>query len=143
MRFDNTLSINAPVDDVFAYLAQPENLPRWNYALSHTEKTSPGPISVGATYRQTRTIPRPAEEHFRITAYEPPKLLTMEGDFGPFTGTTSYQLTPLDRYTTRLVNVFHLTAPGALKPIAAIGGAPVKHAVAKNLTVLKRILESQ
>jgi uncharacterized protein YndB with AHSA1/START domain len=71
MQFENTLTINAPADEVFAYLAQPENLPRWNYALDRTEQTSPGPIGVGTTYRQTRTLPRPAEEHFRITEYNP------------------------------------------------------------------------
>ncbi|MEY9850141.1 SRPBCC family protein [Streptacidiphilus sp. MAP5-3] len=141
MRFDNTVTIDAPVGEVFAYLARPENLPRWNYALGHTEQTSPGPIGVGSTYRQTRTIPRPAEEHFRVSEYDPPNLLAMDGNFGPFTGTASYQLTRLDQHTTRLVNTFHVTAPGALKAIAAIAGPRVKHAVAKNLNVLKDILE--
>ncbi|MFJ6352761.1 SRPBCC family protein [Streptomyces sp. NPDC092046] len=63
--------MHAPVRRVFAYLARPENLPRWNYALDHTEQTSPGPISLGSTYRRTRTLPRPAEEHFRVTEYAP------------------------------------------------------------------------
>lgn len=101
MRFENTLTINAPAAAVFAYLAQPENLPRWDYALETTEQTSPGPIGVGTTYRQTRTLPRPAEEHFRVTEYEPPKLLTVDGGFGPFSGTSTCRLrrstgTPLD-----------------------------------------------
>ncbi|WP_186382938.1 SRPBCC family protein, partial [Amycolatopsis rhizosphaerae] len=122
MQFDNTLTINAPVSEVFAYLAHPENLPRWNYALDHTEQTSPGPIGVGSTYRQTRTLPRPAEEHFRITEYDPPNLLTAKGDFGPFAGTTTYRLTSLDQYATRLVNTIHLTASGAFKAVAAIAG---------------------
>ena len=56
MQFENTVTVNVPVDEVFAYLAQPENLPRWNYALDTTEQTSPGPIGVGTTYRQTRTL---------------------------------------------------------------------------------------
>jgi uncharacterized protein YndB with AHSA1/START domain len=142
MRFDNTLTVNAPIADVFAYLARPEHLPRWNYALSHTEQTSPGPIGVGTTYRQTRTIPRPATEHFRIIEFDPPNLLAMDGDFGPLTGTASYRLTRLDEHTTRLVNTFRLTAPGALKAIAPIAGSNVKHAVAKNLSVLKQILEA-
>ncbi|MFJ9447409.1 SRPBCC family protein [Kitasatospora sp. NPDC101235] len=143
MRFENTLTIDAPAGEVFAYLARPENLPRWNYALDRTEQTSPGPIGVGTTYRQTRTLPRPAEEHFRITEYDPPNLLTIDGDFGPFTGTATYRLTPLEQHTTHLVNTLHLTATGALKPIAAIAGPRVKHAVAKNLDALKNILETR
>jgi uncharacterized protein YndB with AHSA1/START domain len=143
MHFDNTLTINAPADQVFAYLAQPENLPRWNYALDTTEQTSPGPIGVGTTYRQTRTLPRPAEEHFRVTAYDPPNLLTVDGDFGPFTGTATYRLIAVDQHTTQLVNSFRLTASGAVKAIAAIACPQVKHAVAKNLDVLKSILETR
>ncbi len=143
MRFENTLTINAPADEVFAYLARPENLPRWNYALDRTEQTSPGPVGVGTTYRQTRTLPRPAEEHFRITEYGPPNLLTIDGNFGPFTGTATYRLTLLDQHTTRLVNTFDLTATGVLKSIAVIAGPQVKHAVAKNLDVLKNILETR
>ncbi|WP_316528303.1 SRPBCC family protein [Kitasatospora brasiliensis] len=112
----------APMDahEVFAYLARPGNLPRWNYALDTTERTSPGPIGVGRTYRQTRHLPRPAEEHFRVTAYDPPGLLTVDGDFGPFSGTATYRPTAVDRHTTRLVNSVHLTASGALKAVAAL-----------------------
>ncbi|MFJ7910717.1 SRPBCC family protein [Kitasatospora sp. NPDC096204] len=143
MQFENTLTINAPVDEVFAYLARPENLPRWNYALDTTEQTSPGPIGVGTTYRQTRHLPRPAEEHFRVTEYDPPGLLTVDGDFGPFSGTATYRLTAVDRHTTRLVNSVHLTASGALKAVAALAGPRIKHAVARNLDVLKDILETR
>ncbi|MGX1668789.1 hypothetical protein [Streptomyces sp. NPDC055400] len=67
----------------------------------------------------------------------------MDGDFGPFTGTGSYRLTALDQHTTQLVNTVHLTAGGALKVVAAIAGPRVKHAVAKNLDVLKNILETR
>ncbi|MGX1668790.1 SRPBCC family protein [Streptomyces sp. NPDC055400] len=73
MQFENTLTINAPAGEVFAYLAPPENPPRWNYALDRTEQTSPGPVGVGTAYLQTRTLPRPAEEHFRVTEYAPPR----------------------------------------------------------------------
>ena len=143
MQFENTLTINASADQVFAYLAQPENLPRWNYALDTTEQTSPGPIGVGTTYRQTRHLPRPAEENFRVIEYEPPSLLTIDGDFGPFTGTSTYRLTAVDQHTTQLVNSFHLSATGAAKAVAAVAGPQVKHAVAENLDVLKSILETQ
>ncbi|MFD7908541.1 hypothetical protein ACFV4G_40660 [Kitasatospora sp. NPDC059747] len=40
-------------------------------------------------------------------------------------------------------NTAHLTAPGALKAVAAIAGPRVKRAVAKNLDVLKGILETR
>jgi uncharacterized protein YndB with AHSA1/START domain len=38
MRFSNTITIDRPASAVFAYLAELENLPRWNYAISETHK---------------------------------------------------------------------------------------------------------
>jgi hypothetical protein len=49
---------------VFAFLANFENIPTWNYAISETKKTSPGPVGVGTTYRQLRSIPSRSEEGF-------------------------------------------------------------------------------
>jgi hypothetical protein len=43
--------------DVFAFVSDLENAPKWNYALVETRKTSEGPVRVGTTYRQIRSIP--------------------------------------------------------------------------------------
>jgi len=59
--FQNTVTIRRPVRDVFAFLADFENIPKWNYAIVKTEKTSPGPVGVGTTYRQLRSIPARSE----------------------------------------------------------------------------------
>jgi hypothetical protein len=60
--FTNTLTVQRPVDVVFAYLAQFENVPSWNYAIDSTRKVTPGPVGVGTVYHQTRSIPRRSEE---------------------------------------------------------------------------------
>lgn len=69
MRFSNSLTISRPPDDVFDFLAHFENVPTWNYAISETRKTSNGPVGVGTTYRQTRSILRPSEESFEVTEF--------------------------------------------------------------------------
>jgi uncharacterized membrane protein len=40
--FENTVTIRRPVEDVFAFLADFENVPAWNYAIVETRKVSPG-----------------------------------------------------------------------------------------------------
>ena len=50
--FQNTVTIARPAGEVFAFLADLRNIPRWNYAIARTVPTSPGPAGVGATYRQ-------------------------------------------------------------------------------------------
>jgi uncharacterized protein YndB with AHSA1/START domain len=69
--FQNTVTIRRAIEDVFAFLADFENVPTWNYAIVETKKTSPGPVGVGTTYRQIRSMPNRSEEGFEVTAFEP------------------------------------------------------------------------
>jgi uncharacterized protein YndB with AHSA1/START domain len=57
--FQNTVTIRRPVRDVFAFLADFENVPKWNYAIVETEKTSPGPVGSGLP--TVSSVPSPPE----------------------------------------------------------------------------------
>jgi polyketide cyclase/dehydrase/lipid transport protein len=63
--FQNTVTIARPADEVFAFLADLRNIMEWNYAIARTVQTSPDPAGVGASYRQTRTIPAAARRACR------------------------------------------------------------------------------
>ena len=139
--FQNTLTIRRPVEDVFAFLADFENVPTWNYAILETRKTSPGPVGVGTTYRQLRSLPDRSEEGFEVTVFEPTTRLEVHGDIGPFTATIGYLLASVGD-GTRLSNVVDLSAPGAVRLLAPLAASRVKAAVAANLDTLKRLLEA-
>ena len=140
--FQNTVTIARPTDEVFAFLADFGNIPAWNYAITRTVQTSPGPAGVGATYRQTRTIPRHTEEAFEITHLAPPSRLAIKGQIGPFLATNSYLLQPTTG-GTRLTNNVELEPSSALlRPIGPLAVPRVKAAVARNLRTLKQLLES-
>jgi hypothetical protein len=140
--FQNTVTIARTADEVFAFLADLRNIPKWNYAIARTVQTSPGPAGVGATYRQTRTIPRPSEESLKITVFEPPSRLAVQGQIGPFQATTSYLLEPAAG-GTRLTNTVELEpASVLLRAIGPLAAPRVKAAVARNLDTLKRLLEA-
>jgi hypothetical protein len=140
--FQNTVMIARPVQEVFAFLADFENIPAWNYAIEQITKTSPGPAGAGATYRQARTLPRRSQEDFEVTVFEPPSRLAIEGQFGPFHATTSYLLEPAAG-GTRLINTVELEPSSAvLRLISPLAVPKVKEAVARNLNSLKRLLET-
>jgi uncharacterized protein YndB with AHSA1/START domain len=141
MKFTNTITINLPPAAVFAYLADLENLPGWNYAISQTRKTSDGPVGVGSRYRQTRTLPTRSEEMFEVTEFEPDSRLSIRGGLGPFHGEASYLLAPTDDGTI-LTNTMDLHPSGALRLIAPLAASRIKSAVANNLEALKRVLET-
>ncbi len=63
--------INRPVEEVFAFLSNPENDPKWRSGIE-VKKTSEGPIGVGATYRTVVTaLGRRIEGEIEFTEYEP------------------------------------------------------------------------
>lgn len=140
MRFENTVSIERSPDEVFAYLADFENVPAWNYAIVETRKTSEGPVGIGTRYRQVRELPRPSEETFEITEFEPGTRLSAEGTFGPFPGRFTYILETIPT-GTRLTNIVDLRPSGALRLVGGLATSRLRSAVAANLGELKQLLE--
>ena len=117
MQFTNTITIDQPVAEVFAFLAQLENLPQWNYAISETRQISIGPVGAGARYEQTRTLPTRSTETLEIAAYEPDRTLAIRGTFGPFPGRFTYELEAMGNHT-RLVNTVDLEPAGLVSIVA-------------------------
>jgi carbon monoxide dehydrogenase subunit G len=141
MEFANTITIERPVQDVFEFLADFDNVPKWNYAIVETRKTSAGPVRVGATYRQIRSIPSRSEEKFEVTEFEPDGRLAIRGTLGPFEGTLTYELHPAGG-GTRLIKSAHLQASGLGRLVAPIALGRIRKAVAANLEKLKELMES-
>ena len=143
MEFENTLIIERPASEIFVYLADLTNLPAWNYAISRTTQKTPGSIGMGTRYIQQRTLPSSMTEELEITTYTPDHQLSVTGNFAYFTGTSTYELTPLNPSRTRLTNHMTLKATGIPQLIAPLAAMKLKGAVAKNLTVLKQIVEGR
>lgn len=139
--FQNTVTIRRPIEDVFGLLADFENIPTWNYAILQTSKTSPGPVGVGTTYRQIRSLPGRSEEGFEVTVFEPTSRLEIHGEIGPFTATISYLLVPIGDATCLTNTVDLQPASGALRLLAPLAASRVKTAVAANLDALRQLLE--
>jgi hypothetical protein len=140
--FVNTVTIMRSISDVFAFLAEFENIPAWNYAVEQTTKTSAGPVAVGTTYRQTRSVPSRSEETFEVTLFEPTSRLGIEGRIGGFPSRLRYLLEPVAG-GTRLANSVDLE----LGPVLRLGGPvvlpAVKRSVAANLETLRQLLETR
>lgn len=141
MRFSNTIEIRRPPEVVFEYLATPENIPSWNYAIAASRRSPSGPIRVGSRILQHRTVPRPADEQLEVSELAPSRRLVLVGDLGPLRGTIAYALEPTPD-GTRLTNAAELEARGALRLAAPLATGRVRAAVAENLVKLKGILEA-
>jgi len=140
MKFTNTITIDRPVADVFAYVADLENLPRWNYAIQQTRMVSPGPVGVGTRYHQVRTVPTRQEESLEVVELDEGRRLTVRGTLNRLPALLCYDLDHNGR-TTVLSNTVELTVPGPLVLASPLATRRVKQSVAANLAVLKEILE--
>jgi carbon monoxide dehydrogenase subunit G len=110
--FENTVMIRRSIEDVFGFLSDFENVPRWNYAISETHKVSEGPVGVGTIYQQVRSVPSRSEERFEVTAYNPPRQLEIQGQLGPFPSRLAYALDAVPE-GTRVTNSVELELRGA------------------------------
>jgi carbon monoxide dehydrogenase subunit G len=142
MDFSNTVTIDRPRHEVFSFLADLENIPKWNYAIVETRKLSDGPVGVGATFRQVRSVPSPREESLQVVGFEPDRHLAIRGDLGPFSGTLAYDLEEVGG-RTQVTNTAHLEGRGLMKAAAPLAAGRVSNAVAANLGALKELLEGR
>jgi hypothetical protein len=138
--FENTVMIRRPIADVFAFLADFENIPEWNYAIVETHKVSEGPVGVGTIYQQVRSVPSRSEERFEVTAYNPPRQLEIHGQLGPFPSRLSYALDAIVE-GTRVTNTVELELRGPGRVLGRVAVPRIRDAVAANLQKLKELLE--
>ena len=142
IEFTNIIEIHRPVAEVFAYVSDLEHTPDWNWAISETRKTTAGPVGVGTTYRQTRTVPEDATEELEVSALQPDRLFEVTGVLAslPAHLTYRFQATPQG---TRLENTVQLQPAGAVRLLAPVAAKRIQRSVAENLGVLKNRLEGR
>jgi len=141
MHFANSVTIWRPPNEVFAFLVDPANIPKWNYAIDSARQVSAGPLGVGTRIQQTRSVPRPTTEELVITELVPERRMVLEGDIGPLSGTLIYQIEEVPEGTRR-TNTADLSGRGPLRLLVPLASSRVRDAVAANLDKLRGLLES-
>ena len=57
IAFETDVRIDRPIEEVFAYVSDPLNFPRWNSAVQTVRKTSPDESDLASTYVMERKLP--------------------------------------------------------------------------------------
>ena len=141
IAFQTSIGIERPLEEVFAYIADPGNFPSWNSAVREVRPTSAASNSPGSTYAMKRHLPTgAASNQLEIVARERPHEFAIRTTTGP---------TPfLYRYHCAVENgrtLVQLDAQVELDGVAAfmpqLARLAVKRGVDDNLATLKQILE--
>ena len=135
-----TIEIRRPVGDVFAFLAEGENDPRWRRGvLDIRRKSGQG---RGAIYEQRVKGPfgRRVPADYEVTAYEPGRRIGFRAIAGPVRPEGSYELTPLGADGTRVTFALHATPRGLARLMSPLVARTMRSEVAQ-LDRLREVLE--
>ena len=84
MRVEESVVIGRPLEEVFAYVADPENLPEWASTVLEIRKHGSGPLQEGQTFASVgKFLGRRLEMVFQVIAHEPPWLHSHRSVDGP------------------------------------------------------------
>jgi uncharacterized membrane protein len=137
-NFENTIVIDRPIEQVFAFVADLPSIPKWNYYVLSVVPTSPESGTLGSTYHQVR---KEDEQDLKISKFEANKSLIVE-TIPPSKPELRREITFEDQGNrTRIIDKWRLDL-GVPKLLELLAANRAKSGVRENLGKLKTLLES-
>jgi uncharacterized protein YndB with AHSA1/START domain len=100
MRVENTQMIARPIENVFAFLAQPENNELWMSVVTATKRCVTGPVTIGETFQHSvKFLGRTVDITFEVIELEPPTRFCVRNVLGPIEFHGCYTLESIDGQT--------------------------------------------
>jgi uncharacterized protein YndB with AHSA1/START domain len=141
--FEIKLVIHRPIEDVFAFISNAENLPRWRAATLEVKPISSGAPSVGSIFKGRFTfLGRPFEGNLEIIAHEPHQSYATRLTEGPFPLEAHYTLESANG-STRVTLVIQGEPGGFFKLAEPLVVSMAKRSYEADLHNLREILEAE
>lgn len=100
MKFENSVTINQPVHNVFDFVTDLNNNTQWQTDILHLEMTSAGRFELGSTYRcVNRFLGQRIETEGVITDYVPDQTCSFRITSGSVTGESNFNFEAVDGAT--------------------------------------------
>lgn len=133
--------IDKPVKDVFAFVANPNNMSKWNSAVVSLEQITPGEVGVGTKFKSTgEMMGRRIEGEMQVTAYEPDTKCGFQVNAGPMKVDITLSFKTVGTGTKVSLNAQGNPA-GVFKLAEGVMTGRVKAMMEENLARLKSQLE--
>lgn len=141
-RFETSVLIERPLEDVFGYVSDPLNFPRWNSAVQDVRASAAGEGAVPSTYVMERTLPTGrAMNELEVIARDEPTEFAILTTSGPTPFVYRYRFSAENGGTAvHLEAEVDLQGPATL--LGQLAGRAVKRGVDDNFATLKAILEA-
>ena len=141
INLDFSALIDRPQKDVFAFVADPNNMSKWNSAVVSLEQVTPGAVAVGSKFKSVgEMMGRRIEGEMQVTAYEPDSKCGFQINAGPMQVNITLNFKTVGTGTK--VNLNAQGNPGGLFKLAeGVMTGRVKTMMEENLVRLKTVLE--
>ncbi len=140
---EETIVIDRPVEEVFAYVADQTNAPGWQAGLLEVKRLTDGPIGVGTKHTIVRTfMGRRMEASNEYFAYEVGKQISFRSTSGPASFEATYRFES-SAGRTRLTSRIEMDAKGFVRLAEPLIARSLRREVRSNLVTLKNLLESR
>jgi uncharacterized protein YndB with AHSA1/START domain len=143
VRVEDSIVVERPIEDVFAYMTDPETLPEWQGSALEARVEGGGPMRAGACVLETRKfLGRRMESTMEVTEYEPPARFVIRVDSGPVPFTATNVLSEADG-GTRIDAVIEGEPGGFFRLAEPLVVRAVERELRNNLATLKDLLEGR
>lgn len=140
-KFSASITINSPIEDVFAFVTDVDNDAKWQSAVIEAKATSEKKNGLGATYSYiVEVFGKKLETNGEVTAYEPHSRYEWKSTNGPFpiSGGSTFEATADGVRVTQTINA----EPGGFFKLAEpLMNKQQKSQMEKDLAQLKSVLE--
>jgi uncharacterized membrane protein len=135
-------TINRPAQEIFDYISDPNNDPIWISGITSAQIVSDLPVGRGTRVKRVaRFLGRTINYVLEITDYRSGALISMRSVQAPFPMEVDYRLRPVGDATEFEIQVGGGTG-GFYRLATPLMEAQVRRSLKKDLTNIKRILES-
>jgi uncharacterized membrane protein len=139
----NEVQIHRPVSEVFDFVANVENVPKWQPAVLETKRLTPGPTRVGTQFSEVaKLMGRRVEGVCEITELAPDQRFSFTGmPNAPFSYETVYAFEARGTHTQlKIVGTFRFK--GAWRFFEPLIGLLIRLESAEELKAMRRAIEA-
>ena len=142
-KVEHSVVIQRPVEEVWAYAADPANNPVWQGPVIEVRPAAAAPLEAGSTFEEVmQFLGRRFNVTWTVTEYEPMRRSAVRTSSGPVPMQGSYRFQPMSG-DTRFTIEMELEAHGYFKLAEPVFARMARREAVSSCELLKELLEAR